>query len=239
MPSAPNLNPPASSVAVHAAIFRHPMWALTPQRGGNPDPERGSEQVKCVSARAAAEFHGAFDRGLALELTPEPGERIGVMVEDLGTVEAITAAGGERHAPEWMRAMAEKFFWQRGEDDAKTVSGKPIDEIQCGVANDEERDRAEAEHLTRRTASAGVSQSERDWGWCWEALRSGLHPAIVRARLERAPGRRCTQPRILRPAHPRGRGRIAPAGDASPGERTLMAGEERGRAEGKQWLSIT
>ena len=140
--------------------------------------------MKCVSARAAAEFHGAFDRGLPLELTREPGERIGVMVEDLGTVEAITVAGGELHEQEWRHAMAEKFFWQRGKDDAKTVSGKPIDEIQCGVANDEERDRAEAEHLTRRTASAGVSQSERDWAWCWEALRSGLDPAIVRARLE-------------------------------------------------------
>ena len=184
MPSAPNLNPPASSVAVHAAIFRHPMGALTPQRGENLNPERGSEQVKCVPARAAAEFHGAFDRGLALERTREPGERIGVMVEDLGTVEAITAAGSERHAPEWRRAMAEKFFSQRGKDDAKTVSGERIDEIQCGVAHDEERDRAEAEHLTRRTASAGVSQSERDWAWWLEALRRGLDPAIVRACLE-------------------------------------------------------
>ena len=65
MPSAPNLNPPASSVAVHAAIFRHPMGARTPQRGETPDPERASERVKCVPARAAAEFHGAFDRGRA------------------------------------------------------------------------------------------------------------------------------------------------------------------------------
>ena len=92
MPSAPKLNPPASSVAVHAAIFRHPMWALTPQSGENPDPERGSEQVKCVSARAAAEFHEALNRGLALELTREPGERIGVMVEDGGTVDEVGAA---------------------------------------------------------------------------------------------------------------------------------------------------
>ena len=179
MPSAPNLNPPASSVAVHAAIFRHPMWALTPQRGENLNPERGSEQVKCVSARAAAEFHGAFDRGLALELTREPGERIGVMVEDLGTVEAITAAGGERHAPEWMRAMAEKVFWQRRKDDTEKVSGEPIEQ-----AHDEERDRAEAENLTRPPAGAAVSQSERDGAWCLEALRRGQDPALVRDRLE-------------------------------------------------------
>ena len=184
MPSAPNLNPPASSVAVHAAIFRHPMWALTPQRGENLNPERGNEQVKCVPARAAAEFHGALNRGRALKLTWEPGEPIGVMIEDLGTVEAITAAGSERHAPEWRRAMAEKFFWQHGKDDAKKVSGEPIDEIQCGVANDEERDTAQAETLTRRQAGAAVSQSERDWAWWLEALRRGLDPAIVRARLE-------------------------------------------------------
>ncbi len=130
------------------------------------------------------EFHGAFDRGLALERTREPGERIGVMIEDLGTVEAITAAGSERHAPEWRRAMAEKFFSQRGKDDAKTVSGERIEESTRGAAHDEERDRAEAEHLTRRTASAGVSQSERDWAWWLEALRRGLDPAIVRACLE-------------------------------------------------------
>ena len=177
MPSAPNLNPPVSSAAVHAAIFRHPMWALTPQRGENPDPERASERVKCVPARTEAEFHGALNRGLALERTREPGERIGVMVEDGGAVEAITAARRDRHEPEWRRAMAEKFFWQRGEDSAKTVSGERIAE-----AHDEERDGAEAEHL--RTPGPTFSQSERDWAWCREALQRGLDPAIVRARLE-------------------------------------------------------
>ena len=180
MPSAPNLNPPASSVAVHAAIFR----AKAPQRGENLNPERGSEQVKCVSARAAAEFHGAFDRGLALELTREPGERIGVMVEDGGAVEAIGAARRDRHEPEWRRAMAEKSFSQRREDDAKTVSGERIEGSTRGVAHDEERDTAQAENLDRHPAVTGVSQSERDWAWWLEALRSGLHPAIVRARLE-------------------------------------------------------
>ena len=80
--------------------------------------------------------------------------------------------------------MAEKFFWQRGKDDAKTVSGERIEEGTRGVANDEEHDGAEAEHLTRRTASAGVSQSERDWAWWLDALRRGQDPAIVRACLE-------------------------------------------------------
>ena len=180
----PNLNPPASSVAVHAAIFRHPLWALTPQRGENPDPERGSEQVKCVPARAEAAFHGALNRRLALELTREPGERIGVMVEGGGAVEEIAAARRDWHEPEWRRAMAKKSFWQHGKDDAKKVSGKPIDEIQCGVAHDEERDTAQAENLDRHPAGTGVSQSERDWAWCLDALRRGQDPAIVRARLE-------------------------------------------------------
>ena len=184
MPSAPNLNPPASSVAVHAAIFRHPMWTLTPQRGENPDPERASERVKCVPARAEAAFHGALNRGLALELTREPGERIGVMVEDGGAVEEIAAARRDRHEPEWRRAMAEKSSWQHGKDDAKKVSGEPIDEIQCGVANDEKRDTAQAENLDRHPAGTAVSQSERDGAWWLEAFRRGQDPAIVRARLE-------------------------------------------------------
>ena len=75
--------------------------------------------------------------------------------------------------------MAKKFFWQRGDDSAKTASGERIDEV-----HDEEGDRAEAEHLTRQPDGAGVSQRERDWAWCLEALRRGLDPAIVRARLE-------------------------------------------------------
>ena len=76
--------------------------------------------------------------------------------------------------------MAEKFFWKRGEDSAKTVSGERIAE-----AHDEERDQAEAEHLTQRPVPApAAGQSERDWAWCLEALRRGLDPAIVRARLE-------------------------------------------------------
>ena len=179
MPSAPNLNPPASSAAVHAAIFRHPMGARTPQRGENPDPERASERVKCVPARAEAAFHGALNRGVAVELTREPRERIGVMGEDLGSVDKITAGRSELHAQEWRRTMAKKSSWQRGADRAKTVSGERIDE-----AHDEEGDRAEAEHFTRQPAGAGVSQSERDWAWCLEAIRRGQDPALVRSRLE-------------------------------------------------------
>ncbi len=37
---------------------------------------------------------------LAVEVTSEPGEPVGLMAEDGGTVEAITATGSEGHEPE-------------------------------------------------------------------------------------------------------------------------------------------
>ena len=129
-----------------------------------------------------AEFHEARNRRLAVEVTWEPGETIGGMLEDGGA-----AADSDRHEPEWRRSMAEKLFWKRGEDDAKTVSGERIAE-----AHDEERDGAEAERLTRRAPVPAAGQSERDWAWCLEALRRGQDPAIVRARLEE--GRANDQP---------------------------------------------
>ena len=72
-----------------------------------------------------------------------------------------------------------EMLLEAGEDSAKTVSGERIAE-----AHDEERDGAEPEHLARRAPVPAAGQSERDWAWCLEALRRGLDPAIVRARLE-------------------------------------------------------
>ncbi len=72
--------------------------------------------MKCVPARAAAEFHGALNRRFALERTREPGERTGVMVEDGGTARVIPAARSEGYEPEWRRAMAKKFFSQGGDE---------------------------------------------------------------------------------------------------------------------------
>ena len=135
--------------------------------------------MKCVPDRTEAEFHEGFDRRLALELRPEPGEPIGVTVEDMGTVREIAAAGSAEHALEWRCAMGKKFFWKRGKDSAKTVSGELI-----GQAHGEERDGDEAERLARRAPVPAAGQSERDWAWCRDALRRGLDPAIVRARLE-------------------------------------------------------
>ena len=134
-----------------------------------------------------AEFHEARNRGLAVEVTWEPGETIGVMLEDGGTAEESSAAGSEGYEPEWRHAMAEKFFWKRREDSAKTVSGEHIAE-----ALDEERDGAEPEQLARPLPVPAAGQSERDWAWWLEALRRRLDPAIVRARLEE--GRANDQP---------------------------------------------
>ena len=52
---------------------------------------------KYISVETEDEFHEALNRGLAVELTWELGEQIGLMVEDVGTVEEINAAGSDPH----------------------------------------------------------------------------------------------------------------------------------------------
>ena len=232
MGSTPNFNPPASSVAVHAPVYCPGMWAGDPRTGENSDPERGTEQVKCVPDRTEVEFHGTFDRRGALERTRQPGERIGVMVEDRSAVEESTAASSEGHAREWRHAMAEKFFSQRGAGREETVSGELIEQ-----GHDEEGDRAAAEHLAHPPVRAGASQREHDWAWCLEALRRGLDPAIVLAWKRAGPGITPTR-KTTRGAPSRARHSIASARDAGPGDRTLTGGVEPGRTEGKRWLSI-
>ena len=93
MGSTRNFNPPASSVAAHATVYCPGMWAGDPRIGENSDPERGREQVKCVSARTEEAFHEAFDRRLAPERTRHRA------------VEESTAAGSAGHAPEWRCTM--------------------------------------------------------------------------------------------------------------------------------------
>ena len=168
MPVNPNLNPPVSSAAVHAAIFQ----AKAPRRGENSDPERGRRTGEVRPGPDGDSISRSVEPWARARADAGTRERTGRMVEDGGAVEEITAAWSELHAPEWRRVMAEKSFWQRGEDDAKTVSGERIEE-------------------STRSAANG-----------------------------------------------RGRGRIASARDTGHGDRTLMADEEPGRAEGTRWLSI-
>ena len=52
---------------------------------------------KYLSVETEDEFHEALNRGLAVELTWELGEQIGLMVEDVGTVEEINAARSDPH----------------------------------------------------------------------------------------------------------------------------------------------
>ena len=53
---------------------------------------------KYVTATTEEEFHEALNRGLAVELTRELAERIGVpMDEDVGTVAEIDQARDDRH----------------------------------------------------------------------------------------------------------------------------------------------
>ena len=60
-------------------------------------PKKEENGEKYVTATTEAEFHEALNRGFAVEVTWELGERIGLMVEDVGTVEEINAARRDRH----------------------------------------------------------------------------------------------------------------------------------------------
>ena len=52
---------------------------------------------KYTSVETEEEFHAALNRGKAVELRWELGERIGLMVEDVGAVEQIDAARFDPH----------------------------------------------------------------------------------------------------------------------------------------------
>ena len=61
-------------------------------------PKKEENGEKYATATTEAEFHEALNRGLAVELTRELAEQIGVpMNEDVGTVEEIDAARSDPH----------------------------------------------------------------------------------------------------------------------------------------------
>ena len=103
MPRAPNFNPPVSSAAAPGGL--RPSSAFHFLMGGDNQRERETmikkkeeNGEKYATATTEAEFHEALNRGLAVELTWELAERIGVpMNEDVGTVEEINAARFDRH----------------------------------------------------------------------------------------------------------------------------------------------
>ena len=59
--------------------------------------EKEENGEKYTSVESEEEFHAALNRGKAVELSWELGERIGLMVEDVGTVEEIDAARFDPH----------------------------------------------------------------------------------------------------------------------------------------------
>ena len=55
-------------------------------------PKKEENGEKYATATTEAEFHAALNRGADVELTHELAEKIGLMVEDVGTLEDIKAA---------------------------------------------------------------------------------------------------------------------------------------------------
>ena len=60
-------------------------------------PKKDENGEKYATATTEAEFHEALNRGLAVELTRELAEQIGLMNEDVGTVAEIDQARHDRH----------------------------------------------------------------------------------------------------------------------------------------------
>ena len=59
--------------------------------------EKNEGGEKYLSVETEDDFHEALNRGLAVALTWELGEQIGLMVEDVGTVAEIDQARHDRH----------------------------------------------------------------------------------------------------------------------------------------------
>ena len=55
-------------------------------------PKKEENGEKYATATTEAEFHAALNRGDDVELTHELAEEIGLMAEDVGTLEDIKAA---------------------------------------------------------------------------------------------------------------------------------------------------
>ena len=59
---------------------------------GKKKKNKAKEKAELVSVETEAEFHAALNRGEDVELTHELAEKIGLMEEDVGTLEDIKAA---------------------------------------------------------------------------------------------------------------------------------------------------
>ena len=97
MPPALDLNPPASSAAAPWGLRppsgpHFPMGTDKPKEGATMIPKKEENGEKYATVTTEAEFHAALNSGADVELTHELAEKIGLMAEDVGTLEDIKAA---------------------------------------------------------------------------------------------------------------------------------------------------
>ena len=93
----------SASAGIEAAPSRHSgrlyrVWThaalIGPEREKRcfGKKKKAKAKAELVSVETEEEFHAALDRGADVELTQELAEKVGLMVEDVGTLEDIKAA---------------------------------------------------------------------------------------------------------------------------------------------------
>ena len=93
----------SASAAIEAVSNRHPVRlrrvrayaaVIGPERGETMfwKKKKDKPKVELVSVETEEKFYAALDRGADVELTQELAEKIGLMAEDVGTLEDIKAA---------------------------------------------------------------------------------------------------------------------------------------------------
>ena len=101
------------------------------------EEENGEEYTRVETEE---EFHAALNRGEDVELTHELAEKIGLMVEDVGTLEDIKAAKFDPYqlrqpeGDDMAKRPPKQTYRQRSEDYAKQVSSEIIEQIKKGTA---------------------------------------------------------------------------------------------------------
>ena len=102
--------------------------------------KKAKAKDELVSVETEAEFHAALDRGADVELTHELAEKVGLMVEDVGTLEDIKAAKirslqlRQPEGDDMAKRPPKQTHYERSEAYAKQVSGEIIEQIKKGTA---------------------------------------------------------------------------------------------------------
>ena len=102
--------------------------------------KKAKAKDELVSVETEEEFHAALNSGADVELTHELAEKIGLMAEDVGTLEDIKAAkirSLQLRQPEgegMAKRPPKRTYRQRSEEYAKQVSSEIIEQIKKGTA---------------------------------------------------------------------------------------------------------